>query len=604
MQVIGTAGHVDHGKSSLVQHLTGMDPDRFAEEKRRGLTIDLGFAWLTLPSGREVGIVDVPGHERFIKNMLAGAGGVSVCLFVVAATEGWMPQSSEHLAILDVLGVSHGVVAVTKVDRAGPDATGRVVAETAARLAPTSLAEIPIVPCSPVTGEGMDELIATLDEVLASTPAVADVGRPRLWVDRAFTIAGSGTVVTGTLTGGRMGAGDEIEVSPRDRKARIRGIQSHKRSVEEIGPGNRTALNLGGVPRDAVDRGDAVVLPGQWRATRRVVARVRVLPAWATGRPHAMSARGSHLLYAGSAETPVRIRLLDTDRLDAGSTGYAEVTLRDPLPLGRGDRFVLRDAGRVMTIGGGEILDPLPSGRASARSARSLDGASHDDALRALVEAEGTVRESEALLRSGAETVPAEISVLADTLVSQEAMEGMRTRVRDALGDHHRARPLEAGMPREDLRAALELDAPRFAALLGSTPGVTEAADRVRLESHRVKLDPQQERTRADLLAKLESNGFQPPLARELGVDASLLRSLTDSGEIVRIGNFYLSGSAAREARRIVRATITAEGPITVARMRDLLGTSRKYAVPLAEWLDSTGATRRQGDVRALGPRE
>ncbi|MGH2819515.1 MAG: selenocysteine-specific translation elongation factor, partial [Actinomycetota bacterium] len=360
MHVIGTAGHVDHGKSTLVQRLTGIDPDRFAEEKRRGLTIDLGFAWLPLPSGREIGLVDVPGHERFIKNMLAGAGGISVCLFVVAANEGWMPQSSEHLAILDVLGVSHGVVALTKKDTVDDETLEMAIAEVEERVAQSSLKGAPIVPCSGTTGEGLHALVGEIDRAVGSAPPAPDLDRPRLWVDRVFTIAGAGTVVTGTLAGGSLAVGDEVVISPEQRRARVRSIQSHKKEVAGIAPGNRVALNLAGLERQGAERGDAVVRHGQWRPTARVDALIRVVPSFVSGRDHLLTEKGAHLLYAGSAETPVRVKLLTDEALAAGESGFAQLYLRDPLPLARGDRFVLRDAGRILTFGGGEVLDPLP----------------------------------------------------------------------------------------------------------------------------------------------------------------------------------------------------------------------------------------------------
>ncbi|HEX2195814.1 MAG TPA: selenocysteine-specific translation elongation factor, partial [Actinomycetota bacterium] len=361
MQVIGTAGHVDHGKSTLVLRLTGIDPDRFAEEKRRGLTIDLGFAWLRLPSGREVGVVDVPGHERFVRNMLAGAGGITVCLFVVAANEGWMPQSAEHLAILDVLGVSSGVVALTKADTVDDETASLAVAEVEDRLAGTSLAGSAIVPCSGTTGAGLEELVGALDAAVASAPAPPDTGAPRLWVDRVFTIAGAGTVVTGTLMRGGLAAGDEVEVAPEGRRARVRAIQTHKKELSHAAPGNRVALNLAGLDRQGAERGDAVVAPGRWRATNRVDAVLRVLPAAVTGSEAALTEKGAHLLYVGSAETPVRIKLLGSPRVRPGESAFAQLHLGHALPLVRGDRFVVRDAGRVLTLGGGEVLDPLPA---------------------------------------------------------------------------------------------------------------------------------------------------------------------------------------------------------------------------------------------------
>jgi selenocysteine-specific elongation factor len=605
MHVIGTAGHVDHGKSALVRRLTGIDPDRLAEEKRRGLTIDLGFAWLKLPSGAEVGIVDVPGHERFIKNMLAGAGGITTCLFVVAANEGFMPQSAEHLAILDVLGTAAGVVALTKADLVDAEELAFRRLEVEERLAGTTLKGAPVVAVSALTGQGIDELVAELDRVLAGAPAPPDLGRPRLWVDRVFTIAGAGTVVTGTLAGGRFAVGDEVEVlgpgSARPRRARIRTIQSHKKEVEAIGPGNRVALNLAGLERSGAVRGDAVVAPGTFTRTATVDVVVEVLEPSLIGAEHELSAKGSHLLHTGSAETPVRLRLLGTERLGPNERGYARLELRAALPLQRGDRFVLRDAGRMLTVGGGEVLDPLPGARPQRALLERLDGAPAQDALAAVVEAEGELELARAALRTGTTTATGAIE-LGDRLVSAGRLERLVETLERVLAEHHRTRPLERGLARAAARAATGLSSAAFDELLGHASGVVAEGALIRLASHRVALDPAQEQARAELLARIDGAGFQPPPAKELGADPALVRALVDSGELVAIGDFYLTAPRAAEARARVRAAIDQRGPLTVAEIRDLLGTTRKYAVPLCEWLDQTGATLRRGDTRILGP--
>jgi selenocysteine-specific elongation factor len=609
MHVIGTAGHVDHGKSTLVQRLTGIDPDRFEEEKRRGLTIDLGFAWLTLPSGNEIGMVDVPGHERFIRNMLAGAGGVSICLFVVAANEGWMPQSAEHLSILDLLGISHGVVALTKSDIVDDASLESVRAVVSARLAASSLAGAPIVPCSGATGEGLDELVAVLDEVVAAAPAPADVGRPRLWVDRVFTISGAGTVVTGTLAGGSFASDDDVEVAPEGRAARIRRIQSHKKEVREIGPGNRVALNLAGLEKQGARRGDAIVRRAGWPSTSLADVELRIVPQDLAGFGHEVSEKGAHILHVGSAEAPVRLRLLDSELLRSGESGLAELQLRDPLPLGRGDRFVLRDAGRVLTFGGGVVLDPRPARRARRGDPDRLDllqslrSGSEEEALEALVQAEGRMAAVEALFRSGAPNLPDALPVLGGSVWSPTQLEEVRRAVYSILEMHHRAEPLQKGMDREALRARVNLDPEEFDAVLAGDKAVHQEGKWVRLATHRVALDPAQAEARAELVATLDATGFNPPLVRDLKADQSLLRALVESGDIVRIGEFFLSARRAAEARARVRQHIDEHGPATVAAIRDLLGTTRKYAVPLCEWLDSTGATVRRGDLRALGPK-
>jgi len=607
MHVLGTAGHVDHGKSTLVQRLTGIDPDRFAEEKRRGLTIDLGFAWLQLPSGREVGLIDVPGHERFIKNMLSGAGGVSVCLFVVAANEGWKPQSAEHLAIIDILGVRHGVVALTKSDLVDTDTLELARVEIEDKLSVSSLAGAPVIECSALTGEGIDELVAALDAALEAAPPAPDLGRPRLWIDRVFTIAGAGTVVTGTLMGGSLRSGDEVQIAPEGRRARVRTIQSHKKEVTEVAPGNRVALNLVGLQREGAERGDAVIAPRGWRTTSRVEALIRMSPHEVTGRPHELTEKGAHLLYVGSAETPARLRLLGATTLASGDEGFAQLHLRDPLPLGRGDRFVLRDAGRVMTFGGGVILDPAPllarrgdEGRLALLE--RLRNADHDEALRALLDSYEELDVEDALARSGAPLVPEGVVHLGPRLVAPLRLGRLLAQIREALAGHHRARPLDRLVSREQLRADLGLEPAAFDALLARSDEVVEEGAGVRLASHEAGLDRHQRDARDSLVRQIEATGFQPPLTSQLNAEPALLRALADSGELVRIDDFYLTTAQATEARTKVRQRIEEEGPVTVAQIRDLLATSRKYAVPLCEWLDSTGATIRRGDVRLLGP--
>src|SRR5918996_39367 len=498
MHVIGTAGHVDHGKSALVERLTGIDPDRFAEEKRRGLTIDLGFAWLQLPSGREIGIVDVPGHERFIKNMLAGAGGISICLFVVAANEAWMPQSAEHLSVLEVLGVGHGVIALTKSDTVDEETLEIAIADVQEHIEGSVLGSARIIPCSSVTGDGIDELIAAIDELVTSTPPSPDLGRPRLWVDRVFTIVGAGTVVTGTLAGGAVEVGQEVElrgpdsIAGRDRHARVRAIQSHKKVVQRIGPGNRVALNLAGLERSGAQRGDAVVNPGQWRSTTRIDALVRVLPEGVTGHDYELSEKGALLAYVGSAETPVRIKLLGTDMVRPGEDAFAQLYLRDPLPLSRGDRFVLRDVGRIQTFGGGVVLEPgAPPVRKSDRRRvdllERLRDAPPDEAVRALVEAHGAMNAADALMRAAATEIPPGVVVLGELLVSEATFRDLSDRLRTLHADHHTRRPLEAGMPRELLRAGLDVDAQAFDALVTGLDDIVETGALVRLHSHRVE---------------------------------------------------------------------------------------------------------------------
>jgi len=366
-QVVGTAGHVDHGKSALIQALTGIDPDRLAEEKARGLTIDLGFAWTTLPSGREVGFVDVPGHERFVHNMLAGVGGIGCALFVVDASEGWRPQSAEHLAILDLLGVPAGVVALTKVDLVDVATRERVAAEVGERLRGTTLAGAELVATAAPSGVGVAALAAALDAALDRLPDPPDRGRPRLPVDRVFTMRGSGTVVTGTLSGGSLRAEGEAELLPGGRRVRVRGLQGHGRPLAEATPARRVAVNLAGVPIDEVARGDVLVLPGQWAATGVADVRLRCLAS----APGPLRPRGAYLVYAGTAESAVRLQPLDAAEVRPGGDALVRLHLERPLVLDVFEPLVLRDSGRDETVGGGVVLDPFPPGVVRGTAARA-----------------------------------------------------------------------------------------------------------------------------------------------------------------------------------------------------------------------------------------
>src|SRR5918997_1668633 len=354
--VIGTAGHVDHGKSTLVKALTGIDPDRLAEEKARAMTIDLGFAWLTLPSGQSVSVVDVPGHERFIKNMLAGIGGIDAALLVIAADEGPMPQTIEHLAILDLLGVERGVIVLTKVDATDPEWFDLVREEVRERVSTTTLANAPIVPVSALTGEGLATLMETLEAVLASAPGQEAVNAQRLPVDRVLSVAGFGTVVTGTLSGGQIAAGDELRLYPHDRRVRVRGLQSHQEKVSRALPGRRTAVNLSGITTEEVQRGDVLAPSGLMTPSQRIDARLRLLP----DAPVTLKQNDEVDFFTGAAELPARITLLDRERLDPGESAWVQFRFRASLAVLRNDRFIVRRPSPSETLGGGEVVDPNP----------------------------------------------------------------------------------------------------------------------------------------------------------------------------------------------------------------------------------------------------
>lgn len=568
MTVVSTAGHVDHGKSSLVLALTGTDPDRFEEEKRRGLTIDLGFAHTVLPSGAELSLVDVPGHVRFLRNMLAGVGAVDACLFVVAATEGWKPQSEEHLRILALLGVRRGVIALTKADLVDDEWRELQAMDVTDRVAGTFLADAPIVPVSSVTGDGLDDLRAALEALLAATPQPPDGGRPRLWVDRVFAARGSGTVVTGTLTGGSLTIDDTVDVLPGGRTARVRGLQCHGVGRRTVTPGHRLAVNLGGVDHDQVDRGDALVVARQWRPTQRFDATLDVLGSL----DHVVSRRGAYAAYVGSGEFPVRVRVLGAASIAPGGRGLVRIHLATSLPLVAGDRYVLRESGRNETVGGGEVLDVAP--------VRPASKACPDGTVERVVAERGWVRadDLEAWTGRRVDSTVGPWVVSSAALAATEA--GLRERIA-AAGDLG----LDVG----------SLD-DRQRAVLGGLGGVTVEGGRVRPAEVR---DPLADHP---VLAVLRAGGVTPPAPA--GVDRATLRELVRRTLLFEREGIYFHPVALDLAERAAAALLASRPDgFTVAELRDALSMSRKYALPLVNELDARGITRRRGDLRIGGPR-
>ncbi len=568
MHVVATAGHVDHGKSTLVEALTGTDPDRFAEEKARGLTIDLGFATTTLPSGAALSLVDVPGHVRFIKNMLAGVGAVDACLFVVAATEGWKPQSEEHLRILELLGVRHGVVALTKVGPADDDLVDLARLEVEERVAGTFLEGAPVVDTDAPTGVGLDNLRAALDDLLAATPTAVDHGRPRLWIDRAFSARGAGTVVTGTLTGGRLHTDDELAVYPAGSPVRVRSLQNHHAERDELPPGSRCAVNLVGVAHDEVVRGHVLVRSDQWHHTTVVDASLRVLDRL----DHPVSRRGAHVVYLGSGEHPVRMRILGPDALDPGTEGAVRIHLPEPLPLLPGDRFVLRESGRAETVGGGEVLDVDPTERASrARPDRSVDR---------VVRERGWVPVDELERLTGERREPDLDRWVVDPVVLHRTLEDLRNALADA-----GPRGLDLVGLGELARAAVVLlDGAEVEAGRLVPAGVADP-----LADH-------------PFVAALTASPFVPPSPD--GVDRGELRELVRRGDVVEVeGIFFASSAVDAAAHLAARLLVDHPEGFTVSTFREEAGNTRKHAMPLLARLDATGMTRRRGDLRIAGPR-
>ena len=575
MRVLATAGHVDHGKSTLVLALTGTDPDRLAEEKARGLTIDLGFAACTLPSGAEVAFVDVPGHVRFIKNMLAGVGAVDACLFVVAATEGWKPQSEEHLRILSLLGIRHGLIALTKVGLV--DDEWRELAELDVRdhVTGTFLEGAELVGVDALEGHGVDDLRAALDRLVADVPAAADRGWPRLWVDRSFAIRGAGTVVTGTLTGGPLAVDQDVGIEPGGLVARVRRLHSHNVAMDRATPGRRLAVNLAGGAHDRVGRGQAVVRPGQWHQARVVDASLTVLESI----DHPVERRGAYAAYLGSGEFPVRVRVLRAPGINPGEEGLVRLWLAPgtSLPLLPGDRYVLREAGRSETVGGGEILDVAPVRPASrAEPSRSVER---------VVAERGWVEADQLERLTGVPAPP----TLGRWVVDPEVL----ARARAGLAEAAR----RAGSEGVDLAA---LDERQRAVLAAGVEGLAVRSGR--MVDAAGAGDGGLPQAAVEVLASLESSPWSPPDLPPAARPA--LRELARRGLAVEAGDVWFAASAVASATGVVAGLLAARPDgVTVAEVRDALGTSRKHVLPLLGHLDATGATRRRGDVRVAGPR-
>ncbi|MCX7624050.1 MAG: selenocysteine-specific translation elongation factor [Thermomicrobium sp.] len=620
--VIGTAGHVDHGKSTLVKALTGIDPDRLREEKEREMTIDLGFAWLTLPSGRRLSIVDVPGHERFIKNMLAGVGGFDAALLIVAADEGPMPQTREHLAILDLLEIRYGIVVLTKRDLVDADWLELVTVEVEELLRGTVLEGARIVPVSAVTGEGLDELVQTIDQLLETVPTHAGHGRPRLAIDRVFTMPGFGTIVTGTLRDGFLEIGQEVEILPRRLRARIRGLQSHRTKVERAAPGSRTAVNLSGVEVEEIERGDVLTVPGWLEPTTLLDAKLRLV----ADAPAPLEQNDEVDFFIGTSETLARVTLLDAERLEPGQSGWVQIRLQHPIVALRGDRFILRRPSPSATLAGGVVVDTHPRRHRRFRPdvIRGLEALASGDpeAILLHVLESGLYEWRELLQRSNLEESAATRAVhrliaqgrlvaldttgdslgLTTVLVRRDVVERLQAQLLRALAEYHARFPLRRGLPREMARSRLGLTQRPFDLLvrrLASEGVLVEDGEVLRTPEHRIRLSPEQEERARAYEAALRREPFAPPAPADFGLDPELVQALADLGRVVRITDeVVFAPDAWQEIRERVLALIDANGSVTLAQVRDALGTSRKYAQALLEYLDQQRVTRRVGDAR------
>ncbi len=607
--VVGTAGHIDHGKSTLVTALTGIDPDRLAEEKRRGMTIDLGFAHMRLPSGREIGIVDVPGHARFMRNMLAGAHGLDAVLVVIASDEGVMPQTREHLEILDLLEVRRGIAVLTKVDLVDPEWLGMVRAEVAKTLEGTSLAGAAVLDVSASTGHGLSELVTALDALLEHSEQRQDSGRPRLPVDRVFTMSGFGTVVTGTLVDGSVRVGDELRVFPSGRLVRVRGLQRHNEKVETVGPGSRVAANLSGVEKSELARGDVLAPQGAIEPTRRVDATVRVLGS----APQPLRHGAQVLLHTGTAEVGCRLIMLEGDEIAPGSEGWVQLYLERPIAAAARDRFVLRVPSPAMTVAGGSLVDVAPRKHPRHDSAvreslvRRAAGDVLQEELRKYPRGVTIGRLLKATVAPEADVSKLHARRVGEWLFSDDAWQSIATRAARELEAFHGAYPLRPGMAREELRSRLGVAAASFPAVvrgLVEDGRVVERNGSLAAPAHSVTLDPTTGPA-AELVTLLARESFTPPslgeAMQQTGATEETVRALVQSGEIVRLSSdVALTKDAYASALELVKELIQANGSVTVAQLRDRMGASRRPVLALLEYLDAQRVTRRVGDSRVL----
>jgi selenocysteine-specific elongation factor len=627
--VIGTAGHVDHGKSTLIQALTGTHPDRLKEEQEREMTIVLGFAWWQLPNGEEVGVVDVPGHRDFIENMLSGVGGIDAALFVVAADEGVMPQTREHLAILDLLQIRNGVVALTKIDSVDdPDWLNLVEEDVRQVMSGTVLQEAPIIRVSAKEKTNLDELQSALEEVLTKSPNRSDLGRPRLPIDRVFTMSGFGTVVTGTLIDGSFNVGDEVLILPGEVRGRIRGLQTHKQKEEVAHPGARTAMNISGVDVDELQRGQVVVLPGTLKPTKRMDVHFRLLPGTSQPLKHDNEVK----LFIGAAETIARTRLIGADELKPGEEGWLQLELEDSVVAVRGDRYILRRPSPGETLGGGAVLDPHPKRQHKRFAAEVVErlealaeGTPADVFMQAMLgvgvgEYREVVEASHLEKETADKTAAGLISekqliVLTDdpgkvsskSLISSRSFwESIETRALDTVGSHHETHPLRLGMPREELKSRLGLAAPVFNAVMSrlvEEGAIEERGSLIQLPEHTINFSPQQKKVVDALLERFVQSPFSPPTVKECieAVGENIYQALIDLETLFPVSSGVVFRREDYEtAVKEIGDFISQNGTITLAQARDHLNTSRRYVQDLLEFLDSQDITIREGDARKL----
>lgn len=622
--ILGTAGHIDHGKSSLVKALTGIDPDRLKEEKERGITIDIGFADLVYPeSGLTVGIVDVPGHEKLIRNMLAGAGGIDMVLLVIAADEGIMPQSREHLAICDLLKIKCGLIAITKADLVERAWVDLVRDEVLNFVRGTFLQNSPIIPVSAKTGENLDNLKKEIKDLALRVAPKDTGGLFRLPIDRVFTLKGFGTVITGTAISGRISLDDPLEILPADIKAKVRGLHSHGSVIDTAYAGQRVAVNLQGVEKESLARGDVAVTPSSFAETKSLDAFLELLP----GTPILKNKSLVHF-YVGTAETVARIIIYEKEELKPGDNCYCQLRLQDPVIAVAGDRYIIRRFSPLETLGGGEILDPSPTRKRRKGGVEDLGvlfSGGLDQKISLKIEKSGPQGISKNAIRGW---IRADVKSLDDTLekleragelivfeeliIHRKPFLALQNEILGLLRAFHKKNPLKLGMSKEEIRNQLRIDARLFNFILTGLRDVLVEKDLVRMSEFKVELSSREEEFKVKILDLLEKGGFQPPTKEEISSSlkieqkslADILSLMLKEGRVVRMNeSLYMSTGVYNEMLSLLGTFFKKKPEMTVAEFRDLLNTTRKYALPFLEFLDSQKVTLRTGDVRKSLPK-
>jgi selenocysteine-specific elongation factor len=620
MFVLGTAGHIDHGKSKLVEALTGIDPDRLPEEKERGMTIDLGFAWLSLPDGSEVGIVDVPGHERFVRNMVAGVGGIDAVIFVVAADDGWMPQSEEHLQILDMLNIQTGIVAITKIDLVEPDWLTLVEEDVKTKVEGTILENAPVVKISATKKIGVDETYEKIVKMISGLRPQKDIDKPRMYIDRVFTMSGRGTVVTGTLRDGSFKSGEEIEILPRKMGSRIRELQTHKKIQKEVGPGTRVAMNLAGVEKEKLSRGDVITRIDQDETVNTFIAKVDLVSTL----KHPLKHNANLLLILGTTELQAKVRILDKDQIPSEGSAFVQLICKQRVLARMGDHFILRLPSPQITVGGGIVLDVLPKvrKRKDKELISDLETRLRQDTSELILselKKEGLISKKEILrlsnfsfeeIQSGLKQLEEEGRLFATSefVADFDRWKQASEKIVAEVERIHQKFPFKIGIKMAGLPDRLRIGQSLFDHTVKNLIAekiIVQQGIYLCLPTHRPALSDRQKKLSQEILQKFASNPQSPPTKDEiqnLGNDyQEVLSFLTESGALVELkeGILFRTDDFDRIKQQVVDF-IKKHGDATVSQLREHLGTTRKYMVPIVEKLDQTGVTHREGDKRVL----